>query len=84
MFGSGKKIEACTDPQNCGYTVLLQSVSLIRIRDLGSGAFLTPRSGIGEPGWVKNQNPDSGSGSGMNIRDHISESLETFFWIKNT
>jgi hypothetical protein len=24
----------------------------------------------------------SRSGSGMNIFDHISESLETFFWIK--
>jgi hypothetical protein len=34
--------------------------------------------------------PDPGSGafkttgSGMNIPDHISESLETIFWIKNT
>jgi hypothetical protein len=24
----------------------------------------------------------SGSGSGMNNTDHISESLETFFWVK--
>jgi hypothetical protein len=24
----------------------------------------------------------SGSGSGMNIPDHISESLETIFWVK--
>jgi hypothetical protein len=24
----------------------------------------------------------SRSGSGMNIRDHISESLETIFWVK--
>jgi hypothetical protein len=24
------------------------------------------------------------SGSGMNIPDHFSESLETVFWIKNT
>jgi hypothetical protein len=24
----------------------------------------------------------SGSGSGMNIRDHISEILETFIWVK--
>jgi hypothetical protein len=24
------------------------------------------------------------SGTGMNIPDHISESLETTFWIKNT
>jgi hypothetical protein len=25
-----------------------------------------------------------GSGSGMNILDHISESLKTIFWVKNT
>jgi hypothetical protein len=33
-----------------------------------------------DPGWVKN--PDPGSGSGMNNLDHISESLETIFWVK--
>jgi hypothetical protein len=26
----------------------------------------------------------SKSGSGMNIPDHISESLETIFWVSNT
>jgi hypothetical protein len=41
--------------------------------DTGSGAFLTPGSGMG----IK-----SGSGSGMNNPDHISESLETIFWVK--
>ncbi len=35
-----------------------------------------------DPGWVKNQDPDPGSG--MNIPDHISESFETIFWVKNT
>jgi hypothetical protein len=25
----------------------------------------------------------SGSGSGMNNPDHVSESLETIFWVKN-
>ncbi len=30
----------------------------------------------------KNQDPDSGSGSGMNILDRISESLETNFLFK--
>jgi hypothetical protein len=34
------------------------------------------------PGWVKNQGPDPGSRSGMNNPDHISESLETIFWVK--
>jgi hypothetical protein len=33
-----------------------------------------------DPGWVKNQDPRSGSG--MNITDHISESFETIFWVK--
>ena len=48
--------------------------------DPGSGAFLTPGSEIRYPGCVKNQAP----GSGMNNPDHLSESLETFFWAKNT
>jgi hypothetical protein len=30
----------------------------------------------------KNQDPDPGSGSGMYLSDHISESLETIFWDK--
>jgi hypothetical protein len=30
------------------------------------------------------KNPDPGSGSGMNIPDHFSESLETVFWFKKT
>ncbi len=33
----------------------------------GSGAFLTPGSGVQDPGWVKGQDP--GSGSGIRIRD---------------
>jgi hypothetical protein len=41
--------------------------------DPGSYAFLTPGSGIGKK---------SGSGSGMNNPDHISESLETIFGLK--
>ncbi len=35
-----------------------------------------------DPGWEKNQDQDPGSGSGMNIPDHISESLETIWWVK--
>jgi hypothetical protein len=31
---------------------------------------------------VKNQDPNSGSGSGMKIPDHISESLEINFRVK--
>ncbi len=43
--------------------------------DPGSGAFLTldPGSGMGKK---------SGSGSAMNIPDHVSEILETAFWVK--
>jgi hypothetical protein len=51
---------------------LLNSFQVFRIRDSGSGAFLTPGSGMGKK--------KSGSGSGMNNQDHISESLETIFW----
>ncbi len=30
---------------------------------------------VRDPGWVKNQHPDPGSGFGMNILDHNSEIL---------
>jgi hypothetical protein len=43
--------------------------------DPGSGAFLTPGSGVG-----KKSDPDPASRSGMNNPDHISERLETIFW----
>ncbi len=46
---------------------------MLRIRDPGFVAFLTPGSGMGKK---------SGSGSGMNNPDHISECLETIFWVK--
>jgi hypothetical protein len=46
--------------------------------DPGSGAFLTPGSGMSK----KIRDPDPGFGSGMNNPDHISESLETIFWAK--
>jgi hypothetical protein len=48
---------------------------------------------IRDPGWVKSQDPDPGSGSGMNNPDHFSYILETVFfglkylnslmWIRN-
>jgi hypothetical protein len=53
--------------------------------DLVSGAFLTPGSGIRDgkkSGSGMEKNPDPGSG--MNIPDHFSESLETVFRAKNT
>ncbi len=49
------------------------AVLRIRIRDPGSGAFLTPGAGI--TGWVKSKDP----GSEMNNPDHISYSFETNF-----
>jgi hypothetical protein len=61
----------------CSYVILFWSITfsakVLRIRDPGSGAFLTPGSGMGKK---------SGSGSGMNNPDHISKSLETIFWVK--
>ncbi len=38
-----------------------------------------------DPGWVKIQDPNPGSGiGGLNKPDHISKSSETIFWVKNT
>jgi hypothetical protein len=37
---------------------------------------------IRNTGWTKNLNPDLGTR--MNIQDHISEILETVFWVKDT
>ncbi len=48
----------------------LCTVSSVADPDPGSGAFLTPGPGMGKK---------SVSGSVMNNRDHISESLETIF-----
>jgi hypothetical protein len=56
-------------------SVPLLAVLRIRIRD---PVPFWPR----DPGWVKNQDLDPGSRSGMNNTDHISESLDTFFWVK--
>jgi hypothetical protein len=57
-------------PLHC---ILLNINSLGIVQDSGSGAFLTPGSGMGKK---------SGSGSGMNIPDHISEGLQTIFRVK--
>jgi hypothetical protein len=43
--------------------------------DPGSDHFLSPGSGIWKPMGNK-------TGCGMNILDHVSESLETIFWGK--
>jgi hypothetical protein len=43
--------------------------------DPGSGAFLTPGSGMG-----KNQDPDPGAG--MNFPDYISDSFDKFFLLQ--
>ncbi len=59
----------------CRPTIYLTYFSpLCSVADPGSGAFLTLGSGM-EKIW---------SGSGMNILDHFSESLETVFCVKNT
>ncbi len=53
----------------------VQVINLIlsSVADLGSDVCLTPGSGMGKK---------SGSGSGMNNPDHISDSFETIFWVK--
>jgi hypothetical protein len=53
----------------------IQVISNVADPDPGSGHLLTPGSEMGKK---------SRSGSGMNIPDHISESLGTIFWVKNT
>ncbi len=52
---------------------MLYSASVADL-DPESDAFLTPGSGTG-----KNQDPDPDL---MNNLDHISEGLETIFWVK--
>ncbi len=44
-----------------------------RTQCCGSGAFLTPGSGMGKKSIF-----------GIRDEDHISESLETIFWVRNT
>jgi hypothetical protein len=51
----------------------------IRIRDPNPGSDTLPFKPL-DSGWVKSQDPDSGSG--MSNPDHIPESLETIFWVK--
>jgi hypothetical protein len=53
------------------------------IRDPGSG-IRDPRSEIRDPGWVKIRIGirDKHPGSATLIPGHISESLETIFWVK--
>jgi hypothetical protein len=70
--GQARLVQASIHTSGCSLRFIallsmLVTVMRIRIRDLG---------------WVKNQDPYPGSGSGMNIPDHISESLETIFWVK--
>jgi hypothetical protein len=52
------------------------------IQYCGSGIRCFFDSWIRDPGWVKKHDPDPGFGSGINNPDHISESLETSFWVK--
>jgi hypothetical protein len=73
-------------PLPCLVVILLLSaqqvyaVLRIQIRDPGYEIrrLFDPR--IWDPGWVKNQDTDSGSK--MNNPYHISESLESIFWVK--
>jgi hypothetical protein len=53
------------------FTKAFKAASSVVDPDPGSTAFLTPGSGMGK---------NSGSGSGMNNPDHISECLETILF----
>ncbi len=61
--------------RHLGQQTVRTAVLRIRIRD---PCLFVPW--IREPGWRKK----SRTRSGMNIPNHISESLETLFWVKNT
>jgi hypothetical protein len=58
----------------------MSQTEIISVADLGSGAFLTTGSGLRDLGAGMGKKPRSGPG--MIIPDHISESLETIFWVK--
>jgi hypothetical protein len=55
--------------------IILTSTQSVADPDPGSGVFLSPGSGIRD---------GKKSGSGMNILDSFSKSLETVFRVKNT
>jgi hypothetical protein len=57
-----------------------QTVLRIRILDPGSGAFLTPGSGIRDPEWVFSGSRISDLGS----QDHILKSFLTIFLVKSS
>ncbi len=54
---------------------------MLRIWDPGSGCLFDPWIQNLGSGMGKNRDPDPGSG--MNNPDHISESLETIFWLNS-
>jgi hypothetical protein len=58
----------------------MNPVLRIRVRDLVPFSPLDPGSGMGKKIKIRIRDPESG----MNIPDHISESLETLFRVKNT
>ncbi len=64
------------------YCIKLCAVISVADSDPGSGIWCLFDASIRDPesGMGKNQVP--GSGSGINIPDHNSESLETIFWVK--
>jgi hypothetical protein len=57
------------------------NTSFTKLKHLGyyNNVYLPFDPWIRDPGWVKNQDPDPG----VDILDHISESLKTIFWVKN-
>jgi hypothetical protein len=50
----------CLGTYSAVFNCLFRGLEKCCLEDTGAGAFLTPGSGIRDPGWVKNQDPDPG------------------------
>jgi hypothetical protein len=65
------------------FFLMLKKQELLQFKmqccEFGSGIRCLFELWIRDPGWVKKQDLDPRSGSGMNNPDHFSESLETSF-----
>jgi hypothetical protein len=87
----------CCEQDNALFDIIIVISYAVLFYTVPTSSVLVPKA-IGPPGYgavitctdpdpylpYRNYQQCCGSGSGMNIPDHISESLETIFWAKNT
>jgi hypothetical protein len=71
----------------CDKTLLETQLNILKARIAGKrGPVFWIREPVPfwprDPGWVKNQDP--APGWTLNNQNHISESIKTIFWVKNT